>query len=161
VLYNITDMNKHSIENSIKKGDILLTDKVWYYVQSDPAVENSGYFYVPRPIAEISYDYENYTDEEIMEFYIRDTLNGLRKAVEKKLEKYADDIRKKWKMDREELLVGAVYKTGDGEYVQIVQKDSDGVMFHEMEATPTTKYTVRKDVQKKSRFALNIVERVK
>ena len=149
----------HRIEDSIKKGDILLTDDRWFYVESDPAFPNSGYFYLPRAIADISYDYENYTDEEICEFYIRDTLGGIRKAVEEKLEKYADDIRKSWEPKKEKLLANAVYKTNDGSYVLVVADDSDKVVYQEVEEI--TDFRAISGFKRKSVYDLGVIERVK
>lgn len=148
------------ITDSIKKGDILLTDDVWYYVESDPAFKNSGYFYVPRAIADISYDYKNYTDEQIMEQYIKDNLGGIRRAVEEKLQKYADNIRKKWKIEKEGLLMNAIYKTSDGSYIRIFSKESDGVIYQELEATPSIEYRVKSGMKRRSKSCFDIVERV-
>ncbi len=151
----ISDM----VAQSIKKGDILLTDDRWFYVESDPAFPNSGYFYSPRAIADISYDYKNYTDEEICEFYIRDTLGGIRRNVEEKLEKYADDIRKSWKIETEGLLVNAIYKTKDGSCVLIISNDSGKVVYQEVEEI--TDFRATSEFKKKSIYDLGIIERVK
>lgn len=148
------------ITDSIKEGDILLTEDIWFYVKSDPAFKNSGYFYVPRPIADISYDYENYTDEEILEVYIKDRLGDIRKEVEKKLKGYADNMRKKWKLEKEGFLAGAIYKTSDGSYIQVYSKGSDGVMYQEVEPKPFIEYRAKSGIKKRSSHFIDIVERV-
>lgn len=75
----------------IEDGDILLKQDRWYLGRAEP-ISGSGYFVVPRAIADISYNM-NAPDKDLIDVMTKDHMSTIRSRCNDFLQRYEDTYR--------------------------------------------------------------------
>lgn len=85
----------------IEGGDVLLKQDRWYLGVEEPEVLGSGYFIIPRAIADISYDMR-LSDSDLIDIMTKDFMAPIQSRCNKFLQTYEVNYRNKLSQEFEQ-----------------------------------------------------------